>query len=100
MSYHIRNHGGCAEAVIDDNCGISTFYAIANTLAEELRVIFLGQQDEADSIDWEFQYKNNQLILHYDIFNGVSISTAAVSQTNDNTDLIREVASYLSSRSF
>lgn len=97
MAYPYQHH---TETVIDDNCGISTFYAIANTLAEELRVIFLGREDDAESVDWEFQYKNSHLMLHYDIFNGVSISGTARDEQGGNRELIQEVAKYLSSRSF
>ena len=73
MCYHLKTHYGGTEAVIDDNCGISKFYLIANTLTDELKVTFLNQVDDADSLDWDFQYKNHYLTLHYNIFNGVSI---------------------------
>src|SRR5437867_4148786 len=61
------------EAVIDDNCGISKFYMIADTLAGELNVTFLNQIDDAETLDWDFKYKSHFLTLHYNIFNGVSI---------------------------
>jgi hypothetical protein len=73
MCYHLITKQGNTEAVIDDNCGISKFYAIADTLAAELQVNFLNQVDDAEILEWDFQYKNHLLTLHYNIFNGVSI---------------------------
>src|SRR5215210_3556663 len=95
MCYHLKTNYGGTEAVIDDNCGISKFYMIANTLTDELQVKFLNQVDDADSLDWDFQYKNHYLTLHYNIFNGVSIlphSTKAVEKENK---AVLEVASFL-----
>ncbi len=51
MCYQLKTTTGATEAVIDDNCGISKFYAIANTLAEQLQVIFLNQVDDSDTLD-------------------------------------------------
>jgi hypothetical protein len=59
MCYHLKTPQGNTEAVIDDNCGISKFYAIADTLCADLDIIFLKQVDDAESLDWEFQYKNH-----------------------------------------
>ena len=47
MCYALKTQSGATEAVIDDNCGISKFYAIANTLAEHLQVQFMNQVDDA-----------------------------------------------------
>ena len=55
MCYQLKTTNGSTEAVIDDNCGISKFYAIASTLAEDLQVKFLNQVDDAESLDWDFQ---------------------------------------------
>ena len=55
MCYELKTPSGGTEAVIDDNCGISKFYAIANTLAEQLHVDFLNQVDDADTLDWDFK---------------------------------------------
>ena len=73
MCYHLKTSFGGTEAVIDDNCGISKFYAVAGTLSRELHVNFINQVDEADTLNWEFKYKKYLLKLTYNIFNGVSI---------------------------
>jgi len=73
MCYHLTTKQGSTEAVIDDNCGISKFYAIADTLTADLQITFLNQVDDAESLEWDFSYKNQSLTLHYNIFNGVSI---------------------------
>lgn len=73
MCYHLTTNSGNTEAVIDDNCGVSKFYAIAKTLAAELQIKFLNQDNDAETLDWDFHYQNQLLTLHYNIYNGVSV---------------------------
>ena len=58
MCYNLKTPNGGTEAVIDDNCGVSKFYAIAQTLANDLQVRFLNQVDETESLNWDFKYKD------------------------------------------
>ena len=99
MCYALKTQSGATEAVIDDNCGISKFYAIANALAEDLHVQFMNQVDDAETLDWDFKYKDALLTLHYNIFNGVSIFPY---RQNEYTRpaLVMEVASFLEKRAF
>ena len=96
MSYQLKNELGTVEAVIDDNCGIKKFYSIANMLSNELKVKFFEKQDEFDSVDWNFKYKGHPLKLHYNIYNGVSISPA---HARDN-EIVTELASLLERKYF
>jgi len=64
---------GNTEAVIDDNCGITKFYAIADTLSQHLQIKFLNQVDDAENLDWDFRFRNQLLTLHFSTFSGVSI---------------------------
>ncbi len=96
MSYQLTNSLGAIEAVIDDNCGISKFYSIADTLAKEFKVKFLQKHDEFDTVDWIFKYKGHPLNLHYNIYNGVSIST----NNNKDNAKVSELAKKLERRFF
>jgi hypothetical protein len=98
MLYQLQTLSGNTEAVIDDNCGISKFYAIANTLCSELKVNFINRSDNAESVDWNFRYKEGTLTLHYNIFNGISIYPDR-SMLNGN-GLVLEVAEFLEKRIF
>ncbi len=100
MSYALRTTTGATEAVIDDNCGISKFYAIANTLADQLQVVFLNQVDDSDTLDWDFKYKNQFLTLHYNIFNGVSIFPQQVNSKKSDNKAVMEVAHFLERQTF
>jgi hypothetical protein len=100
MSYALRTTTGATEAVIDDNCGISKFYAIANTLAEQLQVVFLNQVDDSDTLDWDFKYKNQFLTLHYNIFNGVSIFPQQINSKKKDSKAVMEVAHFLERQVF
>ncbi len=95
MCYQLKTDYGTTEAVIDDNCGISKFYAIASTLADELQVKFINQIDDAETLDWDFKYKDNFLTLHYSIFNGVSIFPQKVKSIKKDNKAVMEVADYL-----
>jgi Protein of unknown function (DUF3630) len=100
MSYQLKTTQGATEAVIDDNCGISKFYAIANTLKNELEVSFITKDDGAEILDWDFQYKDNFLTLHYSTFNGVSILPLQAKSLKRDHKAVMEVANYLHQRAF
>jgi hypothetical protein len=57
MCYQLKTNYGGTEAVIDDNCGISKFYLIADTLTDELKVTFLNQVDDAETLTGIFSTK-------------------------------------------
>ncbi|MEI8060009.1 MAG: hypothetical protein WCG67_07625 [Ferruginibacter sp.] len=95
MCYQLKTDYGATEAVIDDNCGISKFYAIASTLTDELQVKFINQNDDAETLDWDFKYKDNFLTLHYSIFNGVSILPQQAKSIKKDNKAVMEVANYL-----
>ena len=98
MCYELKTSNGSSEAVIDDNCGISKFYAIANTLSKDLKVKFLNQIDDAETLDWDFQYREQFLTLHYNMFNGVSIYPQQKKNITPNNDVVMEVAHFLEHR--
>jgi hypothetical protein len=98
MSYQLLN-GPLAETVIDDNCGISKFYAIATALTEELHVVFLNQVDDVETLDWDFSYKHKILTLHFDVYGGVSIAENHLSKSNAVT-VREEVVAWLHSRAY
>jgi hypothetical protein len=100
MYYELKTKFGGTEAVIDDNCGITKFYAIANTLAEHLQVQFLNQVDDAETLDWDFQYKDQFLTLHYNIFNGVSIFPQQIRSLQKENNAVMEVAHFLEQKAY
>ena len=95
MNYHLTTKYGGTEAVIDDNCGISKFYLIADALTHQLNVTFLNQVDDTETLDWDFQYKNRFLTLHYNIFNGVSILPHTIKDRQKGDEAVLEVAQFL-----
>jgi hypothetical protein len=100
MCYHLTTQNGNTEAVIDDNCGISKFYAIADTLAADLQVSFLNQVDDAETLDWDFKYKNQLLTLHYNIFNGVSIFPQHTKSVRQENNAVIEIAHFLERKAY
>ncbi len=100
MCYQLKTTFGGTEAVIDDNCGINKFYAIANTLADQLQVQFMNQIDDSDTLDWDFKYKDQFLTLHYSIFNGVSIFPQHIKSISKDNKAVMEVAQFLERQAF
>ncbi len=95
MSYQLTTKYGGTEAVIDDNCSISKFYLIADALTKQLCVTFLNQVDDTETLDWDFQYKNCFLTLHYNIFNGVSIVPYTIEGVERENEAVLEIAQFL-----
>jgi hypothetical protein len=100
MCYQLKTNTGGTEAVIDDNCGISKFYSIADTLADELKVTFLNQVDDAETLDWDFKYKSQLLTLHYNIFNGVSIFPQSSKSREKGNNAVMEIAKFLEKKAY
>ena len=100
MCYHLTTKHGNTEAVIDDNCGMSKFYAIAETLSTELQVNFMNQVDDVDSLNWDFKYKNQLLTLHYHAFNGVSVFPQHVKSILQENNAVLEIAHFLERRAY
>ena len=96
MSYRLTSATGSIEAVIDDNCGRKKFYRIANLLVRECKVKFVNKEDYSDTIDWHFNYKGHQLMLHYNIYNGVSVCNKNI---RDN-EAVNEIAYILEKKFF
>jgi hypothetical protein len=73
MSLTLRTTFGCTEAVIDEDGGLKRFYQIADVLSDQLQVNFVNKEDDFDAIEWQFTLNNNNLSLHYSIYNGTSL---------------------------
>lgn len=100
MCYHLKTKHGNTVAVIDDNCGISKFYAIADTLSTELEINFLNQVDNSVTLDWDFKYKNQVLTLHYNIYNGVSVYPQYDKSILPEKDIVMEIANFLERKAY
>ena len=100
MSYQLKTPFGGIEAVIDDNCGISKFYSIAGALADDLKVKFINQVDDAHTLNWDFKYKKYLLTLSYSIFNGVSIFPGDIRNIVKVNKVVEDLAHHLQKRAF
>ena len=100
MYYHLKTRYGNTEAVIDDNCGISKFYSIAESLSTELKVNFLNRAGGKDTMDWEFKYRNQVFTLHYNVFNGVSIFSKNINSLLKENNIVLEIAHFLERRAY
>ncbi|MBS1758736.1 MAG: hypothetical protein JST23_01335 [Bacteroidetes bacterium] len=101
MSLSIRTTLGCTEAVIADDGGLKEFYRLANILSLDYDVNFSHKEDDFDTIDWEFKYKNHLLTLHYSIYNGVSLfPTKTKDAGSKDNKIVVELANVLETKMF
>lgn len=98
--YTLRTPIGNTVAVITESCELSKYYEIADTLSNELKVQFLKPDDGAETIDWDFLYKNQVLTLHFNMFNGVSIYPQHKKDLHGENKVTEEIALYLERRRF
>lgn len=100
MCYHLTTNAGNTEAVIDDNCGVTKFYAIAQTLAADLQIKFLNQVDDSETLNWDFHYQNQLLTLHYNIYNGVSVFPLHIKSMQQENNAVLAIAQFLEHKVF
>jgi hypothetical protein len=80
--------------IIDDAASLQQFYLLTNQLSRNKKVRFTGKLDEADNIDWNFKYRGYPLTLHYNIYNGVTLSQ----QNGKDLKVVNEVAVILTGK--
>lgn len=80
--------------IIDDGASLQQFYLLTNQLSRNKKVRFTGKLDEADNIDWNFKYRGYPLTLHYNIYNGVTLSQ----QNGKDLKVVNEVAVILTGK--
>jgi Protein of unknown function (DUF3630). len=96
MHLTLRTDFGCTEAIIDDDCGLKRFYEVANILSDQLAIRFTEKQDDFDTLTWNFLYKGLSLILHYNIYTGISIYPFKTREARRReNDAVVEVAKFL-----
>ena len=101
MSLTLRTTLGCTEAVIADDGGLKEFYRAANILSQDFDIKFLHKEDDFDTIDWEFRFKNHNITLHYSIYNGVSLfPTKTKDELSKDNKAVVELADVLESKIF
>ena len=74
--------------IIDDNASLQQFYSLTHELSRNKKVRFTGKLDEADNIEWNFNYRGYKLSLQYNIYTGVSLSP----QNDKDVKVVNEVA--------
>jgi len=92
MELIVKNENGWTEAYLDENCNDGKFYLVAVLLETDLGIEFTSKASEFDSIYWEFKYKETSLLLHYNIYFGVSIFPACFKKaTQSDNEKVLEI---------
>src|ERR1700709_1343429 len=90
MKAQIIIQNGLTEAIIDDNCGTDKFYKVADILKSKFNIVFTQKLNDLESYYWDFNYENAGLVLHHNIYIGVSIFPEA-SKESTSLDIQRTV---------
>jgi hypothetical protein len=101
MKPKIETEKGWTEAIIDNDCEFSKFYIVADLLLSEFNLTFSNKLNDFDTLCWDFEYKGNYLVLHYNIYVGISIfprEFKSASQT-DNESVV-EISTLLFQKLF
>lgn len=90
MKPKLETDKGWTEAIIDDDCEYGKFYKAADLLSNHFNLTFSNKLNDFDTLYWDFEYKGNLLILHYNIYLGISIFPKALklSTEADNSSAI------------
>lgn len=92
----LETEKGWTEAIIDDDCELSKFYEIAGLLSSDFSLIFSNKLDDIDTLYWDFEYNGNKLVLHYNIYLGISIFPRAFkSATQTDNEAVIEISTLL-----
>ena len=90
MKPKIETVKGWTEAIIDDDCEFSKFYTVADLLSSEFNLTFSNKLNDFDTLFWDFEYKGNDLVLHYNVYLGISIFPRAFKSSiqTDNESVV------------
>jgi hypothetical protein len=88
---------GWTEVAINSNCEFNDFYTIANVLETVFNLTFNQNLNDFNSITYyDFEYQGSKLVIHYNIYLGVSIFPAALKNaTVEDNDMTIEISSLL-----
>ncbi|SDL92220.1 Protein of unknown function [Pedobacter sp. ok626] len=90
MEIKLETDKGWTEAIIYNDCDFEKFYRVADLLVNHFNLEFSNKLKDTDTFYWDFRYNNSELVLHYNIYIGISIFPKAfkVATEIDNISVI------------
>jgi len=90
MAFQIDKSKGWTEIIIDSDCEFYKFEKVATLLATKLNITISERLNDFDSHYLTFSYNGSDILLHYNIFSGVSILPKSFKEANqlDNENVI------------
>lgn len=96
MKTKIITEKGLTEVIVEEDCELDKFYKVADLLSNHFNLIFLDKLVGLDTIYWDFEYNGNDLVLHFNVFMGISIFPKELkSATQTNNESVVEIATLL-----
>jgi hypothetical protein len=88
MKPKLETDKGWTEAIIDDDCEFEKFYSVADVLSNHFNLTFSNKVNDFDTIYWDFEYKGNELVLHYNNYLSISIFPKAFKSATETDNLV------------
>lgn len=90
MKPKLETDKGWTESIIDDYCEFEKFYSVADVLSNHFNLTFSNKVNDFDTLYWDFEYKGNELVLHYNVYLGISIFPKALKSAteSDNSSVV------------
>ena len=96
MKLKLETDKGWTEAIIDDDCEFEKFYSVADVLSNHFNLTFSNKLNDFDTKYWDFEYGGNKLVLHYNIYLGISIFPKALKSATESDNLsVKEISALL-----
>jgi Protein of unknown function (DUF3630) len=77
------------EMVISESGNLQEFYRLANVLSKTRHVHLMSKQDDADTLEWHYKYRGDELSLQYSIYNGVTLLYSGKDKKNADKIAVR-----------
>lgn len=96
MKLKLETDKGWTEAILFDDCEFEKFYSVADVLSNQFNVTFSTKLNDFDTAYLDFEYKGNNLVLHYNVYLGISIFPKAFkSATEIENSAVKEISTLL-----
>lgn len=90
MLSKILSDKGWSEVVINDNCDLNEFQNCINVFKNSFKMEFKNVIDDFDSYYCFFTYKGEELILHYNVYMGISIFPSSYKDSSEPQNILAE----------
>ncbi len=96
MKPKCETENGRLKVIIDDDCEFSSFYKAAQILQTDFNLTFTNKLNGLEASYWDFDYKEKNLVLLYNIYIGMTLFSRAVEDSRQaDNEAVLEIGTLL-----